>query len=147
MASSSTNCSMLRTNASLIGTTAVVDAKRWPLCTRRYPTTAPTVCKCGTYTLRYIRSIASSSSTTWSRSTSATDRATLIPDSGRPRVLRPTELRALMFRASSLQGSIGVHLIIGDCDQRPVFRIHLVGLRQSLVSVVIPTLVSHGRLY
>jgi hypothetical protein len=55
------------------------------------------------YTLRYIRSIASSSSTTWSRSTSATDRATLIPDSGRPRVLRPTELRALIFRASSLQ--------------------------------------------
>src|SRR6059058_1557656 len=51
MASSSTNCSMLRTNASLIGTTAVVDAKRWLLCTRRYPTTAPTVCKCGTYTL------------------------------------------------------------------------------------------------
>src|SRR4051812_25609552 len=28
--SSATNCSMLRTNASLIGTTAVVEAKRWP---------------------------------------------------------------------------------------------------------------------
>jgi hypothetical protein len=39
MASSSANCSTLRTSASLIGTTAVVDAKRWPLCTRRYPTT------------------------------------------------------------------------------------------------------------
>src|SRR5437868_15201566 len=53
-------------------------------------------------TFRYIRSMASSSSTTWSRNTSATDSATFIAGSGRPRVLRPTELQALMTRASSL---------------------------------------------
>src|SRR5437660_11379643 len=43
--------------------------------------------------------MASSSSTTCSPTTSAADRATFIAGSGRPRVLGPTELYALMTRA------------------------------------------------
>src|SRR5580693_3134362 len=45
-----------------------------------------------------MRSIASTSSTTCSRKTSATDRGMLIAGSGRPRVLGPIELRALITR-------------------------------------------------
>ena len=53
-------------------------------------------------------SIASISSTTWSRKTSATVIALLlIAGSGRPRVLDPIELRALITRAESLQARPG----------------------------------------
>src|SRR3954468_18165762 len=77
--------------------------------------------------------MASSSSTTWSRNTSATDRATLIAGSGRPRVSRPIELRALMTRASSLPArpESTVYPIAGTSP----LAIHLGGLRQSLVSL------------
>src|SRR4051812_31092148 len=80
--------------------------------------------------------MASSSSTTWSRNTSATDRATLIAGSGRPRVSRPTELRALMTRASSLpaRSESTHHWRLRSTPA--VAPIHLVGLRQSLVRSV-----------
>src|SRR5436309_14527987 len=70
--------------------------------------------------------MASSSSTTWSRNTSATDRATLIAGSGRPRVSRPIELRALMTRASSLPARLEstVYPIAGTSP----LAIHLGGL-------------------
>jgi hypothetical protein len=47
------------------------------------PHDPPTCCNCGTYTLRYIRSIHSTSKATCSDRTSATLRATVIPSSGR----------------------------------------------------------------
>src|SRR5437763_15052896 len=82
--------------------------------------------------------MASSSSTTWLRNTSATDRATLIAGSGRPRVSRPTELRALMTRASSLPArpeSTLYPMVVTS-----LLAIQLGGLRRSLVSIkeVIP---------
>src|SRR3954465_9638074 len=77
--------------------------------------------------------MASSSSTTWLRNTSATDRATLIAGSGRPRVSRPTELRALMTRASSLPArpeSTLYPMVVTS-----LLAIQLGGLRRSLVSL------------
>src|SRR3954467_10620478 len=75
--------------------------------------------------------MASSSSTTWLRNTSATDRATLIAGSGRPRVSRPTKLRALMTRASSLPArpeSTLYPMVVTS-----LLAIQLGGLRRSLV--------------
>src|SRR6202043_2933730 len=63
------------------------------------PPRRPPTADAGRRTFKYMRSIASTSSTTCSRKTSATDRAMLIAGSGRPRVLGPTELRALITRA------------------------------------------------
>ncbi|MFH0344233.1 MAG: hypothetical protein ACHBNF_19420 [Chromatiales bacterium] len=43
-----TNRSIAPTNAALFGATAAVDANFWPRCPRRYHTTPPILCNCGT---------------------------------------------------------------------------------------------------
>ncbi len=72
MSFSATKRSIARTKARIIGSAIAVEATLCPRYRRINPSTPLTVCSLGTYTFKYIRSIPSSSSTTWSRSTSAT---------------------------------------------------------------------------
>jgi hypothetical protein len=86
----STPCAATRrstaaTNASVFGATPAVEARRRPKWPRRYHTTPPMRCNCGTQTLRYIRSMCPLSSTPCSRRTSRTLCGNFKSGSGHPR--------------------------------------------------------------
>jgi hypothetical protein len=84
------------------------------------------LCRIGTIAFKYIRSIPSTSSVTWSRRISATVRGTVISGSGRPWLLRgPPNRYAVQMGESPIVGSAGALFT------------SLVGLRRSLVSTTV----------
>src|SRR5262249_47916847 len=131
-----TNASMLAMKALLIGSMSADEANGCPRWWRRNQTTPCSRCKSDMYTLRYMRSMPSTSRRTCSRRTSATVRGTLMDGSGRHGPSRTHQ----PHRGSN-----------GDAFQHAPLRhdrslscLHLVGLRRSLVRN--STYQSHERL-
>src|SRR3984893_10877217 len=118
-----TKSSTAATKSLLMGSMRADEAKVCPRWKRKNEATAASCCSLGWETLRYMRSMPSTSRVTWCRMTSAIVRGRLMGGSGRRGPLRTDQPH---------RGSIG------DAQAYPALGttgalLHLVGLRRSLV--------------